>query len=142
MVARIFVAVLLSLAGAPVLQADSLSDYCHSRRLFEAAAEQWIKDAPEHPDAVGLAEWVRAWDDAYCDRLGENAGFWLRSEMGVNNLSLVDNQVLLTTEYADPKRGIKMREMSVETLLLFAEASIYAVRAFYGLLDELESAMR
>lgn len=138
MVARIVVAVLLSLAGAPVLQADSLSDYCHSIRLSAAAAEQWVKDVPENPDAVELAEWTGAKeDDPYCDRLGESAGFWLRSEMVVSNLSLVDGQVLLTRKYADPKQGIVLREMSVETLLLFAEAEIYAMRAFYGLLDEL-----
>ena len=162
MAARILVAVLLSLAGAPVLRADSLSvlrDFCEGARLVDAAHERWAEDLPEGNSNWRVIEMHREMllsrrasgrdlcqpDSAVSDavqRLGleplERAEVWM---MGDSTLPMLDSAVGEAAGLADVKSGLRRqlrsgdRFMSVETLLLFTEAKIYLTRAFLGALD-------
>lgn len=144
------VAVLLSLAVAPVLRADSLSvlrHFCEGARLMDAAHERWAEDLPEgnsnwrlielHRERPTLHHTCRP-DSAFGLEPLERAEVWL---MGRGALPMLDSVVGEAAGLADVKSGLKRkfrsrnRFMSVETLLLFTEAKIYLTRAFLGALD-------
>ena len=136
MIAYILVAVLLSLAGAPVLQADSRSDYCESVRLERAAKEQWAKDAPESEPAKKAVEAARRKKVVACGNPATAARLWHSAA----TLRLLHRHMEVLRVYADVAQlagGGGSSRMSVKALLLFVEARIYAIRAFEGLLDEM-----
>lgn len=98
MVARILVAVLPSLAVAPVLQADCLSDYCESRRLLGAGLFQWAKDMPGNSEALATAELYREGnDDGVCENLAAVTWGW----PDTRDLMLVEAQMRLVKKYGD-----------------------------------------
>lgn len=158
MVARILVPVLLSLAGAPVLQADSLSvmlDFCEGMRLRNAAYERWAEELPESNgnwrvidnwrlgrEALGVAPPVChldfAIDSATAQRLARvRTDAWL---MTPSTLSMLRSLMTEVAGMANVETGLDRRDrtgrfMSVATLLLFTEARIYLTRAFLGALD-------
>ena len=163
MVARILVAVLLSLAGAPVVQADSLSvlnDFCEGVRLQDAAFERWADDLPEGNGNWGLIESHRAGrarieahnrstsfntcfpSDIERALFGgplERAEFWLSTPAV---LPMLYSSLEESDSMADARAGLGYRFMSVETLVLFTKSKIHLARAFFGALDVIREAKR
>ena len=139
---------------------DSLDDFCESERLQSLAFERWAEDAPESEVAKAQIAWAR-WKPkphVLCDpdsqlsrwihgpgqgrRPQENwTDSWQRS-LNLNRntagsaLSMLETNLWVAEDFADVEAGLSDRQMSVETLLLFTEARIYAQRAFWGALDE------
>ena len=159
MVARMLVAVLLSLAVAPVLRADSLSvlkDFCEGARLLDAAYERWAEDLPEgnsnwqligmHRSQVERRAAAADLDSCRPDPDSvvtqvleplERAEVWL---MGESTLPMLNSVIGEAAGQANVESGLRRklrndRFMSVETLLLFTESKIYLTRAFLGALD-------
>lgn len=139
MVARILVAVLLSLAGAPVLQADSLDDFCESRRLRLLAFERWAEEIQAAPESVQfrnrglIAQGLEDSAKVICgddDARARARRVWMSPGTSSTTLSMMYHRLAHLEDMADARVGLTSRQMSVETLLLFAEARIYAIRAF------------
>lgn len=141
MIVQIVVAVLLALAVAPAMQADSRSDFCESVRLRDLAFERWAEDAPDDRDLLRLHE-MRASvaEETYCS---PDSGFastrWWWATGKVTILGMLHSVLGEMESMADVHTGLTSRQMSVETLLLFTEARIYAQRAFLGALEEARS---
>lgn len=157
MVARILVAVLLSLAGAPVLQADSLgvlNDFCEGERLLDAAYERWAEDLPEGNGNWTVIEMHRF---QVAQRGPSGVSFVCRTESGTtiigwraaraeawtmhpSTVPMLDSVIAEVDGMARVKSGLKRqlrndRFMSVETLVLFTKSKIHFTRAFLGALD-------
>ena len=144
------VVVVLSLAVAPAMQADSLSDYCESERLFRVAAEQWAKDRPESDKAEDLVERVRREAGAErrrqrapsCVDLAETARMWHNPNVVASTLNFLNTNRNYKATYAKVEYSARRGDMSVKALLLFVESHIYAIRAFEGRLVESAAAAR
>ena len=147
MIVQIVVAALLSLAVSPVLQADSLDDFCESLRLEDLAYERWAEDLPESNrnwESVELHRKVMGMNDLHCGANGlvhassyVKRVLWLSDKTAASNLMMLESHMKQLESFADARSGLDRlkqsgRFMSVETLLLFAEAKIYATRAFLG----------
>ena len=153
MIARILVAVLLSLAGAPVVQADSLSvlnDFCEGVRLQDAAFERWADDLPEGNGNWGLIEMHRvqvaergpSGMPLVCAMAGNEliAGTFAETWVMSSSTLLHLDALMREADGMADVTGLKRRQqsdrfMSVETLVLFSKSKIHFTRAFLGVLD-------
>ena len=147
MVARILVAVLLSLAGAPVLQADSRSDYCESARLASLAHDLWAKELPGARDtrtrelfrsAIEHQRTVkRPVHERVCNPQDANFDtFWGDGPAVALELSILHQHLKQLEKLTDIRDGLRVKGMSARTLALLFEARVYATRAFDRALRE------
>lgn len=134
-------------ASAPVLVqrlpsgADSLNDFCESERLRSLAFERGAEDAPESEMAKDqIARERRKPKHVACDPDSQLdwTDSWLNRNTAGSTLSMLESTLWGAEDLADAKAGLSYRQMSVETLLLFTGARVYAQRAFWGALDEVK----
>ena len=132
-------------AVAPVLRqrlpsrSYSLNDFCESERLRSLAFERWAEDAPKSEVAKDQIARERSKPKhVACDPDSQLdwTDSWLNRNTAGSTLSMLESTLWGAEDLADVKAGLSYRQMSVETLLLFTGARIYAQRAFWGALDE------